>query len=469
MPVRILLADKSITIQKVVEMLFSGKEYEVVSVSDGETALSEAGRAVPDVVLADVDLPRLDGYTFSERLKKDPKLATAPVILMMSRDDVYDAGRGKQAEIIDTIVKPFESQELIGKVKKALLAAPSRSAAATPQPAPAPPRTAAVPPAPATVKAPPAAARPKTAAPADIFDIISEAPTQADVKRVSAPAMEESVYEVEPVVEVEEVDEPLGRDVATALPIGARAVEEMRAGLGLTAKREEPKPEPELFEAFDLAMETEPQPAPSPKRPVVSAPPPSPPAAPVQTPTLPESELRKMAEQTIANMAKDVFAKLPPVQAPSVSDEMLRGMVEEKVSNMTREAFEKLPAVQPHALSASDVWSVAEEAVQKIATEFFEGRQSAPALQSATLPESELRGMAEGTIARMSEEVLKKMPPPQFPKISEETVRRGIEDAVSKIAREVAREVIEKVAWEVIPQLAEVMIKEEIERLKAET
>ncbi len=461
MPVRILLADKSITIQKVVEMLFSGKEYEVVSVSDGETALSEARRTAPDVVLADVDLPRLDGYTFSERLKKDPKLAKAPVILMMSRDDVYDAGRGKQAEIIDTIVKPFESQELIGKVKKALLAAPPRGASAVPQPPPAPPRKAeaAVPPAPAAVKAPLVAAKPKAAAPADIFDIISEAPTQADVKRAAAPAMEESVYEVEPVVEVEEVDEPLGRDVATALPTGAKAVEEMRAGLGLTAKGEEPKPEPELFEAFDLAMETEQQPAPSPKRPVVSAPPP--PAPPVQTPTLPESELRKMAEQTIAKMAKDVFAKLPPVQAPSVSDEMLRGMVEEKVSNMAKEAFAKLPAAQPQALSASDMWSVAEETVQKIAKEFFEGRQSAPALQSATLPEGELGGMAE--------EVFKQAPPPQLPKISEETVRRGIEEAVSKIAREVAREVIEKVAWEVIPQLAEVMIKEEIERLKAET
>jgi len=87
MPVKILLADKSITIQKVVEMLFSGREYEVVSASDGETALAEAERAAPDVVLVDVDLPRVDGYGFSSRLKKSPRLAQVPVILMMSRDD----------------------------------------------------------------------------------------------------------------------------------------------------------------------------------------------------------------------------------------------------------------------------------------------------------------------------------------------------------------------------------------------
>ena len=53
MAVKILLADKSITIQKVVEMLFSGRDYEVTCVSDGETALGEAARVVPDVMLAD--------------------------------------------------------------------------------------------------------------------------------------------------------------------------------------------------------------------------------------------------------------------------------------------------------------------------------------------------------------------------------------------------------------------------------
>ena len=73
MPVKILLADKSITIQKVVEMLFSGREYEVSCASDGETALNEAGRTLPDVVLADVDLPRIDGYSFSARLKQSSR------------------------------------------------------------------------------------------------------------------------------------------------------------------------------------------------------------------------------------------------------------------------------------------------------------------------------------------------------------------------------------------------------------
>jgi DNA-binding response OmpR family regulator len=547
MPVKILLADKSITIQKVVEMLFSGRDYEVVCVSDGETALNEAKRVVPDVVLVDVDLPRIDGYSFAARMKQTPQLAQAPVILMMSRDDVYDGAKGKQSGIIDNIAKPFESQDLIGKVKKAIAAVPPRRAeaafSAVYEPAaPAPP---AVP------------AKPQKAAPPDIFDIISEAPTQADLVRAAAPVEDESVYEVEPVVE--EVEEPLARDAAKALPVGAKAVEEMRAGLGLIGEKDELQPEIITIESLEKAMEAEhlaaftPKiPSPSPQHPVPSS---------VQASTLPEAELRMMAETTIAKMAKDMFANLPPIQPPQMSDETLRAMIEEKVSVMTKEALDKMPvpqtptltasevwgiaeetvakmakdmfanlppvqppqmsdetlramieekvssmakevlemapAAQPPALSASEMWSVAEEAVEKIAKEFLQKQQltqapkpsdetlkdmvekvavktveemfeKRPVQQPPSVPASELRQIAEETVSRMAREVFKDIPPPT-PKISEETVRRGIEEAVMQIAREVAREVIEKVAWEVIPQLAEVMINEEIERLKAET
>lgn len=398
MPVKILLADKSITIQKVVEMLFSGRDYEVACVSDGDTALNEAARVVPDVVLVDVDLPRVDGYSLAARLKQTPELAQTPVILMMSRDDTYDAAKGMQAGILDHIAKPFESQELIGKVKKALAAAPPRLTEPAPA-APAPPRPAAFPP-----PAKPAAG-PKQAAPSDIFEIIQDAPTHEELSRMTAsPAEEESVYEVEP--EVEEVEESPAPESATALPVGAKAVEEMREGLGLTEPAEEPQPEIVSFEDFDLAMETSPKTAPpsapKPAAPAPAAPQqPKPAGAPAQPPALPEHELRKIVEETVARMAK--------------------------------QAFEKIPAPQ-----------------------------------AAVLPEGELRSMAEKILSKMAADVFKDMPPPPIPKISDDTVRRGLEEAVSKIAREIARDVIEKVAWEVIPPLAEQLIKAEIERLKAE-
>jgi len=390
MPVKILLADKSITIQKVVEMLFSGKDYEVACVSDGDTALHEASRVVPDVVLVDVDLPRIDGYSFAGRLKQIPQLSHTPIILMMSRDDVYDSVKGKQEGILDYIAKPFESQELIGKVKKALAAAPPRLAETGPvisrQATPSAPRLS------APVTSP--IAKPIQATPSNIFEIIKEAPTQAEFKQATTlPSEEESVYEVEP--EVEEVDESVPSGSSTVLPVGDRAVEEMRAGLGLNAQPTDPEIVP--FESFDLAMGT------TPKASIPNEPKP---------------------------IAHAVSAFQPPVPS-EITDDKVRSLVEATVSKAVKEAIENIPAPRP-----------------------------------AVLPDNELRGMAEKIILKMTQDIFKDMPPP-LPKISDETVRRGIEEAVSKIARDIARDVIEKVAWEVIPQLAEQIIREEIERLKA--
>jgi DNA-binding response OmpR family regulator len=432
MPVKILLADKSITIQKVVEMLFSGRDYEVLCVSDGESAFSEASREAPDVVLADVDLPKMDGYSFAARLKQTPTLSQVPVILMMSRDDVYDSAKGNQAGVADNIAKPFESQELIAKVKKAVGSVSPSPAAQKPAQRPA----AAAPPPPPP---PPAAVKPKQATPSDIFDIIEEAPTASEVKQAAASAggEEETVYEVE--AEVEEVEEPLPREVTKALPVGEKAVEEMRAGLGLAGETKVEQAEVVSFESFETVMEPEPeaaaptQPEPAAAR-QVTPPPAAPPQGRATLPPLQEGEMRKIVEEAVAKLAK--------------------------------ETFEKMPLPQPPAISESDLWGIAEEAVSKMAKDVF-AQMPVQVPQSSSLPESELRQMAEETISRMAAAAFKDLPPPTIPKISDETLRRGIEEAVMKVAREIAKEVIERVAWEVIPPLAELLIREEIERLKA--
>jgi hypothetical protein len=269
---------------------------------------------------------------------------------MMSRDDVYDAARGKQAGIIDSIAKPFESQELIGKVKKALSLAPPRLSEPAPRPtAPAPPSPAGTawrPP------APPVAARPSKAAPSDILDIIQEAPTEAELKQTTAPAEEEAVYEVEP--EVEEVMEPLAREIARALPVGEKAVEEMRAGLGLTEDTAEASSEIVPFESFEMEGHTA-----APPRPAVERPAPAPaadvfartmkesgvPAAPRAPDTsaqpkqasLSEDELRGIAEKTIAAMAEKIFKTMPPPALPKISDDTVRRGIEEAVTKIARE------------------------------------------------------------------------------------------------------------------------------------
>jgi CheY-like chemotaxis protein len=362
MPVKILLADKSITIQKVVEMLFSGKDYEVQCVSDGETALNEAERAAPDVILADIDLPRLDGYGFAARIKQMPALAKTPVILMMSRDDVFDANKANQSSIVDHIAKPFESQDLIGKVKKAI------SGAAPPAPTPVRP-TAAAPAVPAA--APP---KPKQAPPADIFDIIQEAPSQKELRRPAAPpAEEESVYEVEPVVEVEE---PLSREMDRVLPTGKKAVEEMRAGLGLGERSRKAEPDIVSFESLDMATsaaeeyrpkKTEPQREPAPParemyEPREYVPPPDPDNLDEPQPiAVSEERLRSMVEETVSRLTQEYFKKMPAGRQPQRAGSELRGSVEESASEVVRElareviekvAWEVIPALAEALIKA---------------------------------------------------------------------------------------------------------------------
>ncbi len=344
MPIKILLADKSITIQKVVEMLFSGKEYAVLAVSDGEAAIKEASRVLPDVVLADVDLPRVDGYSLSSRFHQTPQLARLPFILMLSRDDVYDEAKGKQAGITDRIAKPFESQELIGKVKKALSAAPA-AAPAAPQPQPTPAAPAAARPAPA-VPAPPPPQAAQKAVPSDIFDIIQEAPTYEEVRTSAAPPaepieaiIEEGVYEVEPELEMEA---PIMQDTGRALPVGERALEEMRKGLGLL--EEAPASglaELEAIGAVPIPEEpVPPQPFLMTEKKAPAVPPraaaPQAPAAPA-APVISEEMLRSIAEEIITRFAREYFSRLSPPQPPKLSDETLRRGIEEAVGGIIRE------------------------------------------------------------------------------------------------------------------------------------
>lgn len=114
---RLLLADDSITIQKVVELVLSPEGYEIRSFNDGEQALAEIGSYKPHIVLADIEMPKLNGYQLCERIKDNPALVHIPVILLAGAFEPFDEEQAKKVGADDYIIKPFESQELISKVK----------------------------------------------------------------------------------------------------------------------------------------------------------------------------------------------------------------------------------------------------------------------------------------------------------------------------------------------------------------
>ena len=117
---KILLADDSITIQKVIGITFANEDYELTVVDNGADAVTKAGEISPDLVLADVIMPEKDGYEVCKEIKAIPALAGIPVILLTGTFETFDEAKSQEVGADDFITKPFESQTLIDKVKEQL-------------------------------------------------------------------------------------------------------------------------------------------------------------------------------------------------------------------------------------------------------------------------------------------------------------------------------------------------------------
>lgn len=120
MPKKILLADDSVTIQKVVSLILASDEYELISVGDGESAIAKINEIKPDLIMADVVMPNKNGYEVCDFVKKTPALRHIPVMLLAGTFEPLNEEEAKRVGIDDSIVKPFESQEFINKVNSLL-------------------------------------------------------------------------------------------------------------------------------------------------------------------------------------------------------------------------------------------------------------------------------------------------------------------------------------------------------------
>lgn len=117
MPKNLLVADDSLTIRKVIGMIFSTEDFQVHAVDNGIDAIHKTRELRPDVVLADVMMPGKSGYDVCEALKSDPATQGIPVMLLAGTFEAFDENRARAARADDHITKPFESQVLLDKVK----------------------------------------------------------------------------------------------------------------------------------------------------------------------------------------------------------------------------------------------------------------------------------------------------------------------------------------------------------------
>jgi CheY-like chemotaxis protein len=119
-PTKILVADDSATMRRVLEMTFAGEDASVVSVDSGDAALNKLGDFSPDVVFVDAGLAGGDGYEVARRIKAQPGAAKVAVIVMASQHNPYDDGKGRAVGVDDHISKPFDTQSVIDRVGQVL-------------------------------------------------------------------------------------------------------------------------------------------------------------------------------------------------------------------------------------------------------------------------------------------------------------------------------------------------------------
>lgn len=380
---KLLLADDSITIQKVVELVLSEEDFQIKAVNNGNDALSQVEVFNPDIVLADIEMPGVNGYQLCDKIKKNSATAHISVLLLAGAFEPLDEDLARNVGADDYIVKPFESQELISKINAVLTASGAVSGAAVAE----------VPAAEVSGEA------------AEVHEIAQE--TMAEVAAVnSLGAGDEDLWamdEAEPLEsttgDVWEIDESEGMaaesvEAEMAEMDLAAGVEEVHEVKEVTPRAEEPastafEPEPVIAEppAFDKPIETVPYEEPTVEEPVAAA-----------------------------RVEKAASSRSPEAQVPSSDD-------------ISRAVKESVKGQIGALVGQVDVKSIISESIKPLLVD---------------------------SVEKSLHDVL--------PELLQNSLKEMLQGSMSSINKQ-----IENVIWETVPDLAENIIKKEIEKIKSES
>ncbi len=505
---KILLADDSITIQKVIELTFSDEDFEVVTVGNGRLAVEKVQEVRPDLVLCDIIMPEKDGYEVCDFIKRTPTLSHIPVLLLTGAFEPFDQERAGRVGCDGFLAKPFEPQTLIAKVKDLL----SRTTGARPAASPTltqPPAFVAPPPPPPASSATEIYERP-------LFDEPSFEPATpaASPAPGAGPSFEPEFEPLEP--EPLPIEPPPFRAQFTptspaAPPSEARPDDQAIPGLPpIEAVPFEPVPfepvrlaEPEPL-GFPAIPPAEPEVYFIPEEPYVASPPPAPAEPPEErSPVASSSVVDQYSVHSLDEAVAAVEEAAEPAsdfyRAVETHEPELVPMTAEETASLNESPAPHAPSAQEPAWeppplvswsqptvevpleerarasmrSAQETEAVFEEVFEEEPAALppvpslpvFEAKVSAPPAAQAPSPQPEVA----------TEESFEEIVP--APETADAAPSAAAEvavpvDMVSQIAQRVIAQISEKVireiAWEVIPDLAEALIKKEIERLKAE-
>lgn len=390
MGVTLLLADDSITIQKVVGIIFATGDYQLTTVNNGDEALEKVRQFTPDIALIDTSMPGKNGYEVCQAMRQDPRLKQVPILLMTGAFEPFDEEKARQCGADDFITKPFESQQLISKVTD-LLASPRIESSA-----------------------------------AESLPTVQEA--AADDWTTALPAAEPAFFES--AFTPPDSDTPSPLDIfAAAEPSPFSEPEPETPPVSQPAPETAPPPADDIWGAFEL--ETTPSFGAD--------------HEPVESEELDTVVTGDLLSQAFAPQSAEVDAfpsdwGTVPVDEPPLLDEAADLSIEppdtfsfDQPETLDEESFE--PVAEP------TFESVVEPAAEPVAAFIPPALELPEPLTAQELPAVAAIPEA-GTSFTLSEAQL--------------------EQLVSRISRDV----IERIAWEVVPDLAEIIIQEEIRKIK---
>lgn len=115
--IKVMIIDDSNTIRRSAELFLRSSECEVILAEDGFEAMSKIVDNQPDIIFVDITMPRLDGYQACMLIKKNPIYQSIPVIMLSSKDGLFDKARGRMAGSDDYLTKPFTAEGLLSIIR----------------------------------------------------------------------------------------------------------------------------------------------------------------------------------------------------------------------------------------------------------------------------------------------------------------------------------------------------------------
>jgi CheY-like chemotaxis protein len=447
---RILLADDSLTIQKVVELTFSDGEYDLVCVSNGQRALDKAAELSPDLILADVVMPEKNGYEVCEAIKANPATARIPVVLLSGTFEPFDRDRAERLGCDAIVSKPFDSQQLLRQVEDLLARAPKDAPSAS---------TLAIPiMANPSMSAPPPPAPPEKAAAESGFaaeDFTGSIPKAAEI--AGGPDLFEEEYgqaDVESAIAAFEKAHPEFSHLEEGATAAAMASAETAGSLDEAEEAEPEKPRIAewLQEDRDAAPAPEPPPPPAP--------------APFWVPRQAEPELAPIPFAADDSASRRDHKVVEPMRADEGPTEQIRLSADYVAlgrPGVRPEEDETSPSRQPVEEHTAEIPIMA--AMQASA---MPEPPAPPAPTGVRRPEelrpvpAEIEELASTTSIGQLKEMLSSVSRSEGGLSDDE-----IDRLASRVVERLSEKIVREIAWEVIPDVAELVIKQRIKELEA--